>query len=247
MKKQLIITTGAVALLALTIGGATASAADVGVYKSDAKVKFIQDTAITPPVDPTNPGSEVTPVGPGGETPEPGTAGPLSIDFASSFGFDEQKITTKDEVYNAKAQILSDGTFRPNYLQVTDKRGGANGWTVQVKQDTQLKSVSGTLDGALISVANGQAESASNAMIPSLVQASFDLAIDGQGDGVTQNILGAKTGEGAGTWVYRFGDDSNKESSVTLSVPGSTTKYAEEYSTNLTWTLADVPYVEVQP
>ncbi|MCO6018754.1 cell surface protein [Carnobacterium divergens] len=246
MKKQPILTAGAVALVALTIGG-TASAATAGTYKSNAKVKFVQDTSITPPVDPTDPGSEVTPVDPDGTNPDPGTAGPLSIDFASSFGFDEQKITTKDEVYNAKAQILSDGTFRPNYLQVTDKRGGANGWTVQVKQDTQFASASGTLDGALISVKNGQVDSISTSTVPSLVNKSFDLTIDEDGAGVSQNIVGAKTGEGAGTWVYRFGDDTNKETSVTLAVPGSTTKYAEEYTTELTWTLADVPHVETQP
>ncbi|CAD5896718.1 conserved exported hypothetical protein [Carnobacterium maltaromaticum] len=241
MKKQTIITAGAFVLTALTIGGATVSAETAGTYNSNAKVKFIQDTEITLPVDPTNPGSEVTPVDPDGETPDPGTAGPLSIDFASSFGFDEQKITTKDQIYNAKAQVLSDGTYRPNYLQVTDKRGGEKGWTVQVKQNAQLKSESGVLEGALISVKNGQTATASTSAIPSLVNASFDLSIDEEGEGVAQNILGAKTGEGAGTWIYRFGDDTNKETSVQLAVPGSTTKYAEEYTTELTWTLADVP------
>ncbi|MGX7418074.1 WxL domain-containing protein [Carnobacterium gallinarum] len=243
MKKQTFITAGAVALLALTIGGTTASAADVGVYNSNAKVKFVPDTAITPPVDPTAPGSEVTPKDPDGITdPNPGTNGPLSIDFASSFGFDEQKITTKDVTYNAKAQVLSDGSLRPNYLQVTDKRGGTNGWTVQLKQDTQFKSASGTLDGALISVANGQVDSVSTSLAPSIAKANFDLTIDANGDGVAENILGAKTGEGAGTWVYRFGSDAAEgATSISLAVPGNTTKYAEEYVTGLTWTLSDTP------
>lgn len=189
---------------------------------------------------------KVTPTNPDGTDPNPGTAGPLSIDFASSFGFDKQKITTKDEVYNAKAQMLSDGTLRPNYLQVTDKRGGAKGWTIQVKQETQLTSATSKnkLDGALISIANGEAVSASTSKVPSVLNATgqkLNLSINADGEGVSQEIMAAKADEGAGTWVYRFGDDTTKDTSVTLSVPGSTTKYAEEYAAEVTWTLADIP------
>lgn len=241
-----IMTLSAATLLALTIGGNVVSAATAGTYKSNAKVTFEQDTSVTPPTDPTNPGSEVTPTNPDGTDPEEGTAGPLSIDFASSFGFDKQKITTKDEVYNAKAQMLSDGTLRPNYLQVTDKRGGAKGWTIQVKQETQLTSATSKnkLDGALISIANGEAVSASTSKVPSVLNATgqkLNLSINADGKGVSQEIMAAKADEGAGTWVYRFGDDTTKDTSVTLSVPGSTTKYAEEYAAEVTWTLADIP------
>ncbi|MDT1957069.1 WxL domain-containing protein [Carnobacterium divergens] len=241
-----IMTLSAATLLALTIGGNVVSAATAGTYKSNAKVTFEQDTSVTPPTDPTNPGSEVTPTNPDGTDPNPGTAGPLSIDFASSFGFDKQKITTKDEVYNAKAQMLSDGTLRPNYLQVTDKRGGAKGWTIQVKQETQLTSATSKnkLDGALISIANGEAVSASTSKVPSVLNATgqkLNLSINADGEGVSQEIMAAKANEGAGTWVYRFGDNTTKDTSVTLSVPGSTTKYAEEYAAEVTWTLADIP------
>lgn len=241
-----IMTLSAATLLALAIGGNVVSAATAGTYKSNAKVTFEQDTSVTPPTDPTNPGSEVTPTNPDGTDPNPGTAGPLSIDFASSFGFDKQKITTKDEVYNAKAQMLSDGTLRPNYLQVTDKRGGAKGWTIQVKQETQLTSATSKnkLAGALISIANGEAVSASTSKVPSVLNATgqkLNLSINADGEGVSQEIMAAKADEGAGTWVYRFGDDTTKDTSVTLSVPGSTTKYAEEYAAEVTWTLADIP------
>lgn len=51
--------------------------------------------------------------------------------------------------------------------------------------------------------------------------------------------MATKDAEGAGTYVYRSGDDAKKAESVKLSVPGKTTKVA--YTTTLTWSLNDVP------
>lgn len=244
MKKQLM-TVSAVALLALTVGGGVANAAVAGVYNSDTKIKFKTDTSVNPPVDPLDPNNEVLPKTPDGTDPAPGTAGPLSIDFASSFSFDEQFITTKDMDYSAKAQALSDGTTRPNYVQVTDKRGGASGWNLQVKQEKQLTSTqtNSPLTGAYMTLNNGEAltTTGSDALTPTILNNSVKLSIDSNGDGETQNLLNAAAGQGAGTWVYRFGTDATKDSSVSLHVPGVITKYAEEYSANLVWTLSDVP------
>lgn len=55
--------------------------------------------------------------------PNPGTAGPLSIDFASSFQFGNQKITSETMDYYAKLQEFTSSLAGPNYVQVTDKRG----------------------------------------------------------------------------------------------------------------------------
>ena len=132
MKMTKLVTTATVAVSTLVLGGAIASAA---TYSTGGTVKFVTDTEITTPVDPLDPGEEVTPVDPTDpEKPiKPGTPGPLSIDFASPLYFGEQKISTVDKVYTADAQPLSDSTTRPNYVQVTDKRGGEQGWTLQVK------------------------------------------------------------------------------------------------------------------
>ncbi|WP_256869283.1 WxL domain-containing protein, partial [Enterococcus thailandicus] len=50
----------------------------------------------TDPVDPTDPTDP--------EGPNPGTNGPLSIDYASSLDFGVQKITSKDQIYFAASQ-----------------------------------------------------------------------------------------------------------------------------------------------
>lgn len=238
MKKQMMAV-GVIVFGSLVLGQSVL--AD-GTYNSNAKVTFKQDTGKTNPTDPLNPGTDVTPENPDGTNPNEGTNGPLSIDFASSFGFGDQFIVSTDKEYNAKAQSIGNDTYRPNYLQVTDKRGGEMGWTVQVKQANQFTSTSGRLDGAVLSFSNGEAVSASSSAIPSFVQKKFSLAFaDQTSESASQRVMGAKVGEGAGTWVYRFGDDVTKDSSVKLAVPGRVTKYVEEYTSNLVWTLADTP------
>lgn len=244
MKKTTLITTSALTLATLVGTSVTVLAAPGEIpanYDSNAVVKFIPDDSTTPPVDPINPVDPVSPVDPTNpDGPNPGTNGPLSIDFASSFYFGENKITSKDKVYNATPQELSDGSTRPNYAQVTDNRGGAKGWKLQVKQNGQFKTTAGEeLTGAMMSFKNGQSASESTSPVPSVVKDSFDLTTDGTG--AVEDIMAATAGEGAGTWVYRFGDDVTKSESVTLSVPGKTTKMADAYSTSLTWTLTDVP------
>ena len=82
-------------------------------------------------------------------------------------------------------------------------------------------------------------------------------------------ILSAKADEGAGSWVYGLGtgesgaenkvlsknnkayqenggdalevDAVSKKSPITLEIPGSSAKRAAEYTTNLIWTLSEVP------
>lgn len=49
-------------------------------------------------------------------------------------------------------------------------------------------------------------------------------------------------GNGAGTYLFDWGTDATTAAkSIELTVPGSTTKYAEKYATKLTWTLTDAP------
>ncbi|MEG1045970.1 WxL domain-containing protein [Carnobacterium sp.] len=245
MKMTKLVTSGAVLISVIALGSATVSAATAGTKPSNGTVKFITDTDITNPVDPLDPEKPVTPVDPvDPEKPvDPGTAGPLSIDFASPLYFGEQKISTVDKVYTADAQPLSDSTTRPNYVQVTDKRGGEQGWTLQVKQDGQFATADDNeLVGASITFANGEAITDSASAIPSILTTGFSLVPDGTG--AAQVVMAAKAGEGAGTQIYRAGDDATKASSISLSVPGKTIKYQDTYTTSLTWTLTDVPGAE---
>lgn len=239
------------ALLLLTTGTTTALAADGGEYKSNGVVEFVANPEPTSPIDPTNPDPNnpvkpVDPTNPNG--PNPGTAGPLSIDFASSLDFGKNKITNKDETYFANAQELEDGRSVPNYVQISDQRGSNAGWTLTVKQEGQLSNdatQNKELTGAEIKLGSGQAVSNAEAMAE---PTTSDITLDPSG--AVSKVMTAKAGAGAGTWVDRFGTvetvDVNGESlqknkAVTLTVPGKTPKDAVKYKTELTWTLSDVP------
>ncbi|MGX7418073.1 WxL domain-containing protein [Carnobacterium gallinarum] len=246
MKLTKIIATSAIVLTALSTTS-VALAADAGTYKSTGSVEFVPNTGITPPVDPTLPGTEVTPITPDGKTPEPGTAGPLSIDYASSVSFGQNKITNKDMTYFAEPQKLDDGTLKPNYVQVTDTRGTNSGWSLTVKQEGQFTNATTTnkeLTGAAISFTNGVAVSEALTTAPTVKDVTLDPT------GAASPIMNAEVGSGALTWLDVFGtiEDTEvdgvtvkKNKAITLSIPGTTPKDAVKYATELTWTLGDVP------
>ncbi len=204
-------------------------------YQSNAIVEFEPSTEKTDPTDPNNPDGK--PVGPTEPDPNPGTDGPLSIDFASSLDFGKQKITSLDKIYTAKAQAFTERADGPNYVQVTDNRGTEAGWTLKVKQEAQFKTTDEkVLTGAKITFKNGVVNTVSESPKPSIFANEVALT-----PGEEATMMAAKDGEGAGTHVLAFGDDSTAATSIELSVPGNTTKYAKKYDTQLTWTLSDVP------
>lgn len=247
MKLTKLIATSAIVLTALSTTS-VALAADGGVYKSTGSVEFVPNDGITLPVDPTDPGKEVTPTDPDGEKPNPGTAGPLSIDYASSLSFGQNKITNKDVTYFAEPQKLDDGTTRENFVQVTDTRGTNGGWTLTVKQEGQLKNATTTnkeLVGAVLSFTSGRAVSAATTITAPIVK---DVVLNPTGEAST--VMSAAPGAGSLTWLDVFGtledtevngETVQKNKAITLSIPGTTPKDAVKYSTDLTWTLSDVP------
>ena len=98
MKTKKIISLAALALIASSTGASTVFAADGGVYSSDSTITYTPASGPTNPVDPGNPGITVDPEGP----KNPGTDGPLSIDYASNFNFGTQEITSA----GSKLQII---------------------------------------------------------------------------------------------------------------------------------------------
>lgn len=226
----------------LGINTMAAMAAEVGSYNSIAAITFEASTDVTLPVDPENPGNPVTPVDPTNPI-APGTSGPLSIDFASNFNFGRQVISSQDKTYYAAAQkvTLSDGVTtveRPNYIQVTDNRGTEEGWTLNVKQNEVFTSTvdsTHSLPGAIITIKNINVNTSSASAIPSTVASSIILNTS------QKTVMAAAVGEGAGTYVAKYGNLSAANTSVELFIPGSITKYAETYKTTLIWTLTDTP------
>lgn len=192
----------------------------------------------TKPMDPENPKEPIDPVDPTtpDKKPSEGTKGPLSIDFVSSLRFGEQVISFKDKTYFAKAQEFADGSQKMNYIQITDNRMNGASWTLSVKQNGPLKDEEGhELDGAKITFHNAEVLSSNQMPELSLVKDSFEVTND------IQDVLVGKSGTEESTYVYRFGDEETKESSIQLEVPGETPKYATTYKTSLTWLLSDVP------
>lgn len=244
-----------VILGSLAAAPVTTFAADGGVYHSNGVIEFVpNDDQTNPvdPVDPVNPVDPVDPTDPDGK-PDPGTKGPLSIDFASSLDFGQQKITSTDQVYKAAPQLYHllgadgkpTGTDKkgPNYVQVTDDRGTETGWTLTLAQDAQFKSDKNhELKGAEITMKNANIQTASDSPKPTTTATITLVPGDDTNPGAAVTVMSAAAGQGAGTFLNDWGtDEASGADSIQLAVPGSTTKYAEKYSTKLTWTLTDVP------
>lgn len=262
MKKQKMMSVLALSILGsnlLAPSVLAAENAEVRQYESHGMVQFIPDIDPTDPTDPIDPGEPEKPIDPTNpEGPNPGTPGPLSIDFASSFDFGINKITDKDETYYARAQRFEGLEDRPNYVQVSDKRGTNAGWTLDVKQENQFEATKETknkeLVGAQISLTNAKVRSKTNTT-PPLAHENMGLKV-----GELHRVMTAEKGAGAGTWLNRWDEGENvlteeevivdekgkKENvnlnkSVTLTVPGATVKDAVNYKTTLTWILSEIP------
>lgn len=214
-------------------------------------VTFKENTDPVNPVDPVDPDNPVDPV-----DPVDPTEGPLSIDYASSFHFGEQKISAKDEIYYAdfdKVKGATEGSTddKPNWVQVTDKRGTNAGWKLQVQQVAQLTTGSGTdakeLKGAQISLTNVMGKTTSdNKSTEPTISHSITLipgtkAEDGTVQpGAAQDVMTAAKDQGMGTWSAVFGDGTTGNQSISLSVPGVSEKVKDgKYTTELTWLLSD--------
>ncbi|MGX6962979.1 WxL domain-containing protein [Vagococcus xieshaowenii] len=250
MKKTKIITTTLLSTLVLgTISATTVVNAEEEVkeYNTNAAVGFEANDEPAPPVDPENPDptepidpvDPIKPTDPEQPGPTP-TVGPLSIDFASTLYFGNQKISTADETYFAAAQLSknSDETFdeTTNYVQITDSRGLTEGrWELRVSQpsafisDESKQELSSAkiyfTDIALVS------QEGNTSKYPVLNNDGFFLE-----SGSTEIVATAnEANQGLGTWVTRFGskgtlveNEEGKEVEIagkTVTVKG---KYAEQ-------------------
>lgn len=233
------------------------------VYTSQGTVTFRPNTNPILPVDPEGDKPNIPtfpwdPTEPGGK-PKPGTGGPLSIDFASSFNFGVNEISNEDRSYFARAQLILDesGTTsetRPNYVQVSDHRGTSEGWTLSVKQEGQLKADEITenseLTGSYIELSNPTVRSNSIDQAPEAVES---IILDPSAS--EQPVLVAELEQGSGTWTNAWGEvetvteteengtqnEVDVTKAVKLVVPGETPKDAVEYKSVLTWILSDIP------
>lgn len=176
----------------------------------------VEGSGTTKPVDPENPGVDVDP----GEGPS--TEGTLRIDYASALNFGRAQITETDRTYYAQAQLFHDETeARGSYIQITDERNGSYGWTLQVKQVTQLtnpviqEKENQELTGATLSLDNGWANSFGNSPAPTVTRDT--IAINQIGE--AYEVARAEANQGMGTWTIEFGaaptNTSNQPATLT--------------------------------
>lgn len=206
---------------------------------SEGTISYVTDNSSVDPLDPLDPDKPITPSDP--DNHEDPTSGPLSIDYVSNIRFGEQKTTGTDMTYYAQLDdvVYEDGTkvSRPNFVQVTDKRGSNAGWHLTVAQNGQFKSGEDELAGAVLTLDHGSLSTANDGVEPTASQA---IALNPEGE--ASDVMVAQQDQGTGTWMDRFGvDESEGNTSISLAVPGKTKKVQGEYKTTLTWTLTDTP------
>lgn len=208
------------------------------------QVTYVYQREAVTPVDPLDPETEVDPE----NKPDlPEDQGLLSIDFASTFNFGAQAISAQEETYYANPQRLlnEDGTVnedeeRPNYIQISDRRpeNERNGWQLAVTQNGQFETQDKEpLLGARLSFTNQALATAQGGILPELQQTNPLTLVPG----VKRVLVMAQGDEGAGTWIYRFGDQETAGESIGLTVPQGANPKAAQYKTTLTWELSAVP------
>lgn len=174
----------------------------------DQKGKVQFEASLIPPgiVDPEIPGNIVDP-GPG-----PSTDGFLRIDFVSAIDFGKNKISSEDAIYDANAQLFKDETnARGNYIQVTDSRSTGAGWSIQVRQETELTSVENpndVLKGAYMSFGSSWANSTMDQEYAPTVMKDV-IKIDKVG--TTYEVARAEKDHGYGTWTIEFGASAEND------------------------------------
>lgn len=250
-----IVKIGAVAaLLASSAAGIEANATEKATYDTKGDITFEQSTEAELPTYPGKPDPEkpVTPIDPTNpDGPGPGTQGPLSIDYVSSFDFDKQEISNKTKTYFAKPQKFGTGEEdSPNYMQVTDKTGKVAGWRLSVEQTKDFTAqkedaTNKTITGAKITLNAADGEIASNG--DSIKPSAKNIELVGKGS--SQAILAAEKGAGAGLWTSTFGELETiagdvVNTGVALTIPGSSQTDADKYTTELVWKMENVPGFE---
>lgn len=196
------------------------------------------------PADPLAPEKEVDPENP----PElPVDQGALSIDFVSRFYFGKQGISAQTKRYYAQPQRLlnADGSIndaeeRPNYIQVSDRRPEEerHGWQLAVTQNNQFTDrQDNQLRGARLLLNNQQFASVQESNEPMLQNQDGIVLIPEE----KTLLVTAHDGQGAGTWIYRFGNRESAGESVALEVPPTANPRTATYQTTLTWELSAVP------
>lgn len=232
MKKQVLYTAAAAALLSTSIlGGILVHADENGdAANSTAKITFTGDnTDPNGPVDPDNPDHHNADPDP--DDPDnhgTGDNGPLSIDYVSNITFGTKDISTSSQVYNA--------VNAEPHVQITDKRGAEGGWSLTAAVSKFTASDKSELKGAVLSFKNGEARTSSD-NTSAKPAVSDNITFDNT---EAKPVMSAASLAGEGTWLDVFAGDEGNNTNVQLAVPSGSAQ-AKEYTATITWTLTAGP------
>lgn len=267
MKKTTLCSLGLLGMSACLINTAPVFASETQpVAASESTVLFAADdeqgpNIVTPPGEGGD-GGEVDPGGSDGNTGDGNKS--FNIDWVSNFRFNEtnpdgtfQPITLNGNGMDlwAKGTKLAlkdaEGTVKtyeniPNFVQITDNRGNANGWHLTVSRTEfsgkDAAGVEQTLNGATLLLNNQHIFGPEGVTKPT--------SMEGQAveiGAATKNLMTAAVGAGTGSWTLAFGDEDDNgqlvaDTGVELQIPASAQPKANvTYKADLTWTLSDTP------
>jgi hypothetical protein len=234
MKKFKQLTALLMTAAAVLFGFSTAvSAETVSSGESNADIEFIPGTDAPEVVDPEDPGETYPDPDDredGDPTDEPtGNTGPLTLDFVSSVTFGENEVS-------ADAQKYQSETLRP-FIQVTDRRGTGEGWSVSAVASNFSDDEKETLQGAVLTFANGTVISPGETTAPT---PNDEVVLNAGGDAAS--VVTAQEDEGMGKWINRWfpSEGETLNNNVTLDIPAGVATQGAHTAT-INWTLADAP------
>lgn len=204
-----------IATTTIGAGSTTIWADEADSATSSAHIK-LQQGETTGPVDPIDPSE------PGGET---GNEGPLTIDNVTPFEFGTHDIESATQTYSITAENAN--------VQVSDRRGEGQGWTLQVALSTfnDEDDTSKVLKGATLAIPQGTLKTTEGNVSEEPNNFSVSLAADGQS---SATIMQADEKKGMGTWVDAFVSEE-----VQLTIPSG--NFSGNYNATLNWSLIDAP------
>lgn len=256
MKTTRLISSTLLASTLLLTGAVAISAAEgEDSVNTNAKIEFTteDENGGGGPVDPEDPDKPVTPGGEGGST-----KGPLRITYVPNLSFGKQKVSGSTKTYNAVASkveknedgLVVDGR---HFVQVADERGEEtpSGWNLTVQRDEFKQNENGLiLTGAKLNFAKDKEFDYTNEGSKDITRADVEVK-----NGEASLVMNApkETGDFFNSTAYGKTDGVTGEGTeespkttdgVQLTVPGGSMK-AGEYTSTLTWTLANTPAANV--
>lgn len=220
-------------ILSISLVGDKAYAASSSIGKSEGTINFTAgDGEITLPVNPKNPDdpTPLIPIDPSDpKNPGTGQKGPLSIDYVSNLKFGQHKIKGKSSAY----KVLNENPF----VQVTDTRGSGNEWSLFARMSTFKSSNNQILKGATLVMKNSIVKAGSSSNI-SIAPIKSDILFDNEEN---QLVLNAKDKSGRGTWLNVWAGENQANEAIQLNVVAGTPEANTEYTSAITWELADAP------